>query len=975
MDDRNNAKKKSKKKLSPRELREQQQAEKRARYQKRDADKKAAEEARLEQERQNARNKLAEKIAASSNKEVGTVRKSAAKAANLKSTFILDDRTLLMTSFGRGSAAQPEKRITNGQVTSINQPPAFQAEARSHQYAISGRMSAVSDDPLHNGQGIHVAARRQKDAEQGVGQSVGFLREKLEQKFYGQTFSDNIHIQLIYSILDIEKLLASHINHITYEINNLFRDKDSENPDFMGYMSLNVPYEEICFGDTVKGKAAENNKRSLNSLNLLTGHMNQRYYFNSAFNDWLYVPEGVSKKDKAAREYWSRWNVYYRLCLLGMTRQAMSHENTGKEKNIYQLDAKFDPAFQSDPLRKAAREEARQMLDTLFGSRVRELNEHFLEMAKRNLIILFRVYGITGKAEKAELVRNYYRFTVRKEFKNLGLSIKTLREYLLDCIKEQEHQDIRDDCYNSVRHKMYQMFDFVLFDYFRSHPDAQDSLVSELRSAMNDAEKEAAYIRAAVGLWPEIRDVFMEGVLPQMDGDRIGKIRTEDPDVSAEMLTEQIGEGAHTFSKLIYLLTLYLDGKEINDLLTGLINKLENIQAFQSVLEWENLPVKLADEYSIFEESGQIAAELRIINSFARMEKKNEANAKKVMFIEAAQVLGDYRSEKELSDYFDALLDKDRRPLLKNGKRDNQFRNFICNNVIDTPRFRYLVRYADPRTVREIIRNHAVVMLVLNDIPDTQITRYYNTCTGKNQPFSPEMRGELAEKLANLSFLEFEGVKGGKGLSPQEIQENERQKSIIRLYLTVLYLVVKNLVYINARYTLAFHCLERDFALEYGMPIKDNQFIAKANDLTRNAIGQKRLNCHAARCMEQNLANSDGNLIRQYRNKIAHLNAVRDAAKYIGDLREAHSYFEVYHYLIQRSLQEGYRSNPGQYNPKAQEYFAALDRYHTYCKDFVKALNTPFGYNLPRYKNLSIDGLFDRNRPGKGETAEKCIEN
>ena len=27
----------------------------------------------------------------------------------------------------------------------------------------------------------------------------------------------------------------------------------------------------------------------------------------------------------------------------------------------------------------------------------------------------------------------------------------------------------------------------------------------------------------------------------------------------------------------------------------------------------------------------------------------------------------------------------------------------------------------------------------------------------------------------------------------------------------------------------------------------------------------------------------------------------------------------------------------------------------------VKALNAPFGYNIPRFKNLSIDDLFDMN--------------
>ena len=38
----------------------------------------------------------------------------------------------------------------------------------------------------------------------------------------------------------------------------------------------------------------------------------------------------------------------------------------------------------------------------------------------------------------------------------------------------------------------------------------------------------------------------------------------------------------------------------------------------------------------------------------------------------------------------------------------------------------------------------------------------------------------------------------------------ERAKAVIGLYLTVMYLLVKNLVNVNARYVIAIHCLERD---------------------------------------------------------------------------------------------------------------------------------------------------------------------
>ena len=61
-------------------------------------------------------------------------------------------------------------------------------------------------------------------------------------------------------------------------------------------------------------------------------------------------------------------------------------------------------------------------------------------------------------------------------------------------------------------------------------------------------------------------------------------------------------------------------------------------------------------------------------------------------------------------------------------------------------------------------------------------------------------------------------------------------------------------------------------------------------------------------------------------------------------------------------------------NPKTLEYFSKVEKYGTCCRDFIKALNVPFAYNLPRYKNLSIDGLFDKNRPGdKGKQKTPAI--
>lgn len=56
-----------------------------------------------------------------------------------------------------------------------------------------------------------------------------------------------------------------------------------------------------------------------------------------------------------------------------------------------------------------------------------------------------------------------------------------------------------------------------------------------------------------------------------------------------------------------------------------------------------------------------------------------------------------------------------------------------------------------------------------------------------------------------------------------------------------------------------------------------------------------------------------------------------------------------------------------QNSENARGYFDAITEYGSYSKDLLKDLNLPFAYNLARYKNLSIEGLFDMNRPSDNE--------
>lgn len=192
--------------------------------------------------------------------------------------------------------------------------------------------------------------------------------------------------------------------------------------------------------------------------------------------------------------------------------------------------------------------------------------------------------------------------------------------------------------------------------------------------------------------------------------------------------------------------------------------------------------------------------------------------------------------------------------------------------------------------------------------------------------------------------------------------------------------VLEHLVYINARYVMAFHCWERDCYL-YGSEftpdaaqkseadiqkwtfnhvIKGKNRSPDYRKLTQYFIAQNYLKKRPRTYLTEDCAHVDDGIIHLYRNQVAHLAAVRDAHECAGDIGNLTSYFQLYHYIMQRALQKKIFAD--RVPETVAGYFTHLDKCHTYSKDFTKALNTPFGYNLARFKNLSVDELFDRNR-------------
>lgn len=948
------------KKIHARDLREQRKTDRTEKF----ADQNKKREAERAVQKKDATVSVKSVSSVSSKKDNAT--KSMAKAAGVKSVFAVGN-TVYMTSFGRGNDAVLEQKIVDTSHEPLNiDDPAYQLNVVTmNGYSVTGHrgetVSAVTDNPLRRFNG-----GKKDEPEQSVPTDMLCLKPTLEKKFFGKEFNDNIHIQLIYNILDIEKILAVYSTNAIYALNNMSADENIENSDFFMKRTTDETFDDF-----------EKKKESTNSREKADFDAFEKFISNyrlAYFADAFYVNK-KNPKGKARNVLREDKELYSVLTLIGKLRHWCVHSEEGRaEFWLYKLDELKD--------------DFKNVLDVVYNRPVEEINNRFIENNKVNIQILGSVYKNT---DIAELVRSYYEFLITKKYKNMGFSIKKLRESML------EGKGYADKEYDSVRNKLYQMTDFILYTgYINEDSDRADDLVNTLRSSLKEDDKTTVYCKEADYLWKKYRESIRE-VADALDGDNIKRLSKSNIEIQEDKLRKcfiSYADSVSEFTKLIYLLTRFLSGKEINDLVTTLINKFDNIRSFLEIMDELGLDRTFTAEYSFFEGSTKYLAELVELNSFVKS-CSFDINAKRTMYRDALDILGikSGKTEEDIEKMIDNILQID-----ANGdkklKKNNGLRNFIASNVIDSNRFKYLVRYGNPKKIRETAKCKPAVRFVLNEIPDAQIERYYEACCPENTALcsANKKREKLADMIAEIEFENFSDAgnyqKANVTSKTHEAEIKRKNQSIIRLYLTVMYIMLKNLVNVNARYVIAFHCVERDTklyaesGLEVGnieknktnltmavMGVKLENGIIKTEfdkSFAENAANRYLRNARWYKLILDNLKKSERAVVNEFRNTVCHLNAIRNININIDGIKEVENYFALYHYLIQKHLENRFADKKVERD--TGDFISKLEEHKTYCKDFVKAYCTPFGYNLVRYKNLTIDGLFDKNYPGKDDS-------
>lgn len=927
--------------------------------------------------------------------------KTAAKAMGLKSTFILDDENIFITSFGKGFDADPEKTVQRDEI--INHKNTFSvqkkgsADEKGQKLEMHGRtivkpVSMYKDGTTKNSKTTNktVVDIPTKDS------NMLHAKDIIEKMYFGETFDDNIHIQIAYNIMDIKKIFSLYANIVVNSVNNINRDKLDE--DFLGYVfktqntyeASKLAYELHQLGaytvergkfvpaDDLEEKLSNLDKETYPTISQILDESKDKisntfklsreikaknirvnFFDKIAQNHEKFLDFANYMKHNAlyfpnlfyTNERFDMKKAYEIFRILGNLRQGSFHEIDSSKSWILTIDKNTD-------------ERLKDTVNDIFDTKLNKINSEFVETSKKNLLILKMLYP-----NNKNIVQQYYDFAVRKAYKNLGFSIKDVRETILT-FDDAKH--LNEQKFDSVRGKLFTLFDFVIYDYFINNTEISQSLVNELRATMSEDEKRSIYVKYANDVWSQIKNFILNTVVKKLNSDEIKNLKGNISD--SKLLDEiQKPEDISLFAKTIYCISMFLDGKEINMFLSSLINKFENIASLVETLSYNKIPLNLNEDYFIFENSSKYANDLAFVKSIAKMGKtkkaikQGEEKAKSSVYYDSAALFGEF-DEKKVDELYH-LGDKNATSSQK------ALRNFMINNVINSNRFSYVTRFINPKTARDIMQSEGLVKYILRQLPESQLIRYCNTAEisyNANEPDLEAIIDELTKMLVKVELSQFLNVKQQVIEGSKQEKEKEKLKAIIGLYLTVLYLIVKSIVRINSSYTVAIGILERDTAILFPDEVNKNPKFAFSRALTdhfKNAGFLKNKN--VLENINENSSLFSNYAFKQYRNNIAHLSVVRALPKYAKDFKEVNSMYDVYHYIMFKLLvnfweSKGYddakemlkKLNEKRYDGK-YSIIDSVNKFKTPNRDFIHAINIPFAYNPARYNNLTSKTLFE----------------
>ena len=902
----------------------------------------------IDQQLETERKALADKIIQKKNVEEKLAKqkcKSKAKALGLQSVYVIDGK-YVVTAFGKGNNNEIVRIEDDNKNVIIEKEQPIASEIKVKNIAIS---------KINNQKKLSTSVNK-PTIDKNVGMDYIGKKNEIEKWIFGKNYpNSSLPIQIAYSILDIKKILAPFVNDIVFAVGNLDRQNNGE--DLIGMLNyeFNINQQkQNAYNPNFKN--AENIKKRLNDFEQYDKKAREYYgYFGGVF-----IKPRDEKKDKSGKkidapkitEEQALYNNFNVLRILSMIRQFVFHCDIKSQKD-QSSESKSDYLYKLD---KGMPEDLQEIIVKAYSKDVSHINNQFFKTQGVNLTILSRMYN---NQDLVSITKELYDFVIKKDNLNIGLRVATIRE----CIIKKYMSYLQHKKYDSKRSKIYSIMDFVLYKNLLTENGLTDEIVAQLRLCTSDYDKQNVYEKYSNALYDKSKEKLskiLSGIDQAIDEKTGQEIAVE----LKEKLPKDIfiNSSNNLFVKLINYICKFLDKKEINELVTQLINKFEGIGNMLALYNQEviNEKIEFVDNYAMFDGSAKMAEDLKIVKSIARIKGENFGS----VYEDAMDVLGIDRNFLE-EEQFTKKTDK-------RNRNSTSIRNFVINNVLKSKGFLYIARYTNPANCCEYAKNLDLLKYVLLQMPESQIDRYYLL-------FELKENVDIATKIEVLAqkIKYYFGCKNFKDELLGVMGENKQKaQAIVGLYLNIMYIFVKNMVKINSVYTMAYFAMERDATL-YGISLKNNDiYELKLLDefIKNNKLSEKNIdNINSAKdiYLKPEYKADFIDISRRARNKIDHLNIMASMHNYVTDAK-VKGYYELYHYFLQKMIFE--EKKDSQNNKTFAKYILSINEYKLYSKDFTKLIFLPLAYNQARYKNLVIGTLFNRFYGWNAEKDDKNKE-
>ena len=997
--------------------------------------------------------------------------KTKAKASGLKSVFLYDNgkddngkgNRLAVISFRddeRGTSAGGRVRYPHAEkVTTSDGKSVFGEEPLMFE-SVAPRSDAIELTDA-GGRTFEVANPSRFSSKSDY---IG-LKSKLEEEFFGKAYGDDtFRVQIAYNIVDIRKILVPYVSNVIHSVLNISGKVSgflgNGDSDYIGTMDFRADFQQFmkkadcffgngcrCIGKcadcvsyrkTADSKAKDPGKVcekfyklycTLKSESAASGSFRKLgYFFPGTFeyykpakgkqvgikangvNDANGIPEGTLRRN------------YDCLRFLSMMRQFALHKNvlvnSGLDYEGRDWESCETLLFKAGAILKESG--LRSFVDDKMNMVMTYLNA-MPENLSNNIFMLAEYYG--DKKSRQEILKEYCTLVIRKENRNLGVNLRKIRELIID----RHLVGLRSKEWDSCRQKAYAVLDFIIYDFIKDNEEMRIRVINDLRGSISEGCKEAVYEKAADLIFSDSSVDFPKALRKLEDqreagfnGGKVSKSKKDDENCQEESKKKELlpeecrisPDDVSGFAKVVYLLGLFLENKDINILFDSLISKFDSIADLVDC-------VRFSDGLGALEFGGKyfgcdmdfrrLSSDMRLAKSLGKL-CPNKDDYEAELFKDALLMLGIPQDEingENWQEYDGRIFEA------KKGNKN--IRNFIINNVLKSRWFYYLSKTFRPADCHKLIKNESVVRFAVESLPDSQIDRY-NGLTGGNDGIGiNEKKDSIVNTLIEFSFKSM--MDNIESLTDKEKKDQsigskaERNKKIVTLYLTVLYLIVKGISAVNVRFQIAFSCLERDkfflepkesdrkdylslvrkfldedgrIAEEYRIErkgIRDGNSSEEEKKALYSRADSKLKSMHYSLkyfdIIKGNLAEAENldrivkdsskepigkNLDRAYvkfRNQVMHFDVLSKlpdiASEEAFQRMKFKSYYSVYRHILIKSLWKSVLCN----SDFCKERFADFSQSDSIQRNLMWVLNIPFAYNLARYKNLSIEDIFN----------------